>query len=100
MDLGDKMTYVVVMHKVEDYDKWKLLYDENGAMRKDYGSKGASVFHQANDPNNMVVITEWEDMEKAKNFAESEDLKTTMQKAGVIGQPVIYYLDKIEKTAY
>ena len=94
------MTYVLVMHKVEDYDKWKSVYDENGAMRKDYGSKGASVFHQANDPNRMVVITKWEDMEEAKNFAESEDLKTTMQKAGVISQPEIYYLKEIEKTAY
>jgi len=94
------MTYVLVMHKVEDYDKWKSLYDENGAMRKAYGSKGASVFRQANDPNSLVIITEWENIEKGKVFAESEDLKTTMQKAGVISQPEIYYLDEIEKTAY
>jgi len=94
------MTYVLVMHKVEDYDKWKSLYDENGAMRKAYGSKGASVFRQANDPNSLVIITEWENIEKGKVFAESEDLKTTMQKAGVISQPEIYYLEEIEKTAY
>ena len=94
------MTYVLVMHKVEDYDKWKSLYDENGAMRKAYGSKGASVFRQANDPNSLVIITEWENIEKGKVFAESEDLKTTMQKAGVIDQPAIYYLEEIEKTEY
>jgi heme-degrading monooxygenase HmoA len=94
------MTYVLVLHKVEDYDKWKSVYDENGAMRKAYGSKGANVFHQANDPNSLVIITEWENLEKAKGFAESEDLKTTMQKAGVSSQPEIYYLNEIERTPY
>lgn len=94
------MTYVLVIHKVEDYDKWKSGYDENGAMRKTYGSKGAFVFHNSNDPNHIVVMTEWENMEKAKEFAESEELKIAMQKAGVIGQPAVYYLEEIERTPY
>ena len=94
------MTYVLVMHKVEDYNKWKSVYDENGAMRKAYGSKCAFVFHNSNDPKSMVIITEWENIEKAKGFGESEDLKITMQKAGVIGQPAVYYLEEIERTQY
>jgi heme-degrading monooxygenase HmoA len=94
------MTYVLVIHKVEDYAKWKTVYDEDGATRKAKGSKGAFVFRDANDSNQMVVITEWEDMEKAKNFAESEDLRNTMQKAGVSGRPDVYYLDEIERTPY
>lgn len=94
------MTYVLVMHKVEDYDKWKSVYDENGAMRKAYGSEGAFVFHNADDPNHIVVISEWENIEKAKGFAESEELKLAMQKAGVIGQPAVYFLDEIERTPY
>ena len=94
------MTYILVMHKVENYDKWKSVYDENIAMRKAYGSMGAVVFHNANDPNHIFVKSEWENMEKAKEFAESEDLKIKMQKAGVIGQPAIYYLEEIERTSY
>ena len=94
------MTYVLVIHKVEDYNKWKSAYDENGAMRKTYGSKGAFVFHNSNDPNHIVVMTEWKNMEKAKEFAESEELKIAMQKAGVIGQPAVYYLEEIERTPY
>ena len=39
-------------------------------------------------------------MEKAKGFAESEELKLAMQKAGVIGQPAVDYLDEIERTPY
>ena len=94
------MTYVLVMHKVEDYDKWKSLYDENGAMRKTYGSKGAFVFHHSNNTSHIFVLTEWENIEKAKDFAESDELKITMKKAGVIGQPAVYYLEEIERTPF
>lgn len=92
------MTYVLVIHKVEDYDKWKPLYDEDGATRKAKGSTGAVVFRNADDPNEIVVMTQWENIDKAKNFAEAEELRITMLKAGVIGQPEVYYLEEIEKT--
>ena len=94
------MTYVLVIHRVEDYSKWKPIYDEDGATRKAKGSKGLFVFHNANDPNHIVVMSEWENLEKAKNFAESEDLINTMQKAGVVGRPAVFYLEEIERTDY
>jgi len=94
------LTYVLVIHRVEDYSKWKPIYDEDGATRKAKGSKGAFVFRNTNDPNHLVVITEWENLEKAKNFAESDNLKNTMQKAGVVGKPAVFYLEEIERTEY
>jgi len=50
------MTYVLVIHKIEDFDKWKSVYDEDGATRKDKGSKGAFVFRNANNPKQLVVL--------------------------------------------
>ena len=92
------MTYVLVLHHVEDYSRWKPVYDGDRSVRKDRGSKGSSVLRNADDPNHLVVITEWENLESAKNFAESEDLKNTMQKAGVIGRPAVFYLEELERT--
>jgi heme-degrading monooxygenase HmoA len=92
------MTYVLVLHHVEDYSRWKTVYDEDRVVRKDKGSKGSSILRNADDPNHLVVITEWENLESAKNFAESEDLKNTMQSAGVIGRPAVFYLEEIERT--
>lgn len=96
----DSLTYVLVIHKVEDYNKWKQLYDDDGATRKAKGSKGAQLLRNNNDPNHLVVMTEWDNLESAKNFAESEDLSKTMQNAGVIGRPAVFYLEEIEKTDY
>jgi heme-degrading monooxygenase HmoA len=94
------MTYVLVIHEVEDYNKWKPVYDEDGTVRKAKGSKGAFVFHTADDPNHVIVLTNWENLESAKNFAEADELRKTMQKAGVKGQPQVYYLEEIEATDY
>ena len=94
------MTYLLVNHKVEDYDKWKHAYDEYGAMRKVKGSKGAFVFRTAEDPNHVLVLTEWENLEKAKNFAEDKDLQIAMKKGGVVGQIESFILDEIERTGY
>ncbi len=94
------MTYVLVIHTVEDYDKWKQGYDKHEDMRKKEGSQGAFAFRNAENPKQMVVMTKWKDIKSAKNFNESENLKETMKKAGVLGKPEIYYLDEIERTPY
>lgn len=94
------LTYVLVIHRVEDYAKWKSLYDEDGAIRKAKGSKGAQLLRNTNDPNHLVVMTEWDDLDSAKNFVESEDLSKTMQEATVVGRPAVFYLEEIEKTEH
>ena len=94
------MTYVLAIQKVRDYDKWKPVFDKNGTIRKAKGSMGASILRNVNDPNQLVIITEWENLESAKNFTLAKDLKTVMNKAGVISPPELYYLDKIEQTQY
>ena len=91
------MTYLLVRHKDKDCEKWKKVSDEHSATRKTSGSKGGRLFRNADNPNEMVVIFEWDNLEKAKKFAQSEDLKKTMQQAGVIDKPDVYFLEEIER---
>jgi quinol monooxygenase YgiN len=90
---------MLVRHKVADYEKWKPIYDEHAEFRKASGSKGAQLFRNANNPDEIVLIFEWDDLANAQKFAQSEDLIKTMQKAGVIEKPDIHYLDKVEQTS-
>ena len=94
------MTYVLAIQKIKDYDKWKKVFDEHGDVRKTKGSKGAMIYRNSNDPKQLIIITEWENIDTAKNFALAEDLKIVMKKAGVICLPELYYLEGIEKTEY
>ena len=90
------MPYLIVRHKVKDYAKWKPAFDEHGATRKANGSKGGRLYRSAGDPNELVVLFEWEDLGKAQQFAQSADLRETMERAGVADQPDLYFLEEIE----
>ncbi len=90
------MPYILIRHKVADYPKWKPVFDEHGATRQASGSRGGQLFRNANDPNELVILLEVDDLEKARQFAQSEDLRQTMQRAGVADQPDIYFLEAVE----
>jgi len=87
------MIHVVVRHKVEDWDKWKKVFDEHQEFRHERGSKGATVFRNFHDPNEVVMMFEWDNEQKAHQFVDSENLKLNMKKAGVTDIPDIYYLN-------
>ena len=91
------MPHILIRHKVEDYAKWKPAFDEHGATRQAKGSKGARLFRNADDPNEVLILFEWDNMERARQFIQSEDLRQTMQRAGVSDQPDLYYLDEVEQ---
>ena len=68
------MVYVVVKHKVEDYSRWKPIFDEFGITRGKAGCKGGQLFRSSDDPNDLFILFEWDRKEKAKKFMESEGI--------------------------
>jgi quinol monooxygenase YgiN len=64
------------------------------ALRTSSGELSAQVYRDASDPNNITVLNKWNSMENAKKFAHSPELKTAMEKAGVVGQPNVSFLNE------
>jgi heme-degrading monooxygenase HmoA len=93
------MPYIMIRHRVKDYATWKPVFDEHGATRKAKGSKGGHLFRSTDDPNEVVIVFEWDDMAKARQFLQSEDLREAMQQAGVSDQPSVYYLEEVGHVA-
>lgn len=92
------MTWVFVRTEVEDYNKWKTVFDEDCSNRKEMmGSKGGYLFGNADDPNEVIILLEVEDLEKYRQFMQSEDLKDAMERSGAIGKPDIVFIDDEEK---
>ncbi len=77
------MPYLLARGKAKDYAKWKPLFDQLGEARKKYGSKGWMLFQNANDPNDITVLAEWDTIENARRYTQSDELKNMMQKMGV-----------------
>lgn len=92
------MSYMLVRDKVKGYAKWQPVFDENGATRKTSGSKGGHLFRNADDPSELIILFEWDDLKNARQLAQSEELKKAMERAGVSDKPDIFFLEEIEKT--
>ena len=87
------MPYLLVRHKVADFSKWKPTYDSHLPARQKAGLKEVHLLRNADDPNELVLLFEAEDVQKARDFAASADLKETMQRSGVVDRPDAYFLE-------
>ena len=93
------MASVLVRHKVEDYDKWRASFFQYGGTRQESGSQGVRVFRNTKDRNELLVLLEWDELERAHQFFQSEELRQRMQQAGVTEQPDIVFLEEVERTS-
>ena len=84
--------HVLVRHKVADFAKWKPVYDAHLSVRQKAGLKEEHLFSNADDPDEVLLLFSVEDVDKAKAFTTSDDLRQAMEKAGVSDKPDVYFL--------
>ncbi|MGD0165980.1 MAG: hypothetical protein ABSC51_01635 [Gaiellaceae bacterium] len=88
------MSTIIVRHTVEDFDVWKSYFDEHATTRMRYGIQDDGIYHGASDPRNVVLIFQVDDYERAQEFFGSDDLRETMQKAGVVSAPTVWAVEE------
>lgn len=88
------MASMLVQQTVKDFAEWKKSYDAMAGVRAAKGALSDQIFCDENDPNKVTVILNWESLEKAKQYAQSPELKAAMQEAGVEGPPSIHFLNE------
>ena len=82
---------VMIRHKVKDWDAWKKSFDSHKQARMDAGLTDRVVGHTVGDTHNVTLVFAVSDMDKAKAFMNSQDLKDKMKEAGVDGAPDIFF---------
>ena len=85
------MTTMFIRHNVADYANWKQGYDAFDAQRKALGVTAQASYQLATDPKDVTVTHNFANLEAAKAFAVSPELKDAMKKAGVVGEPSIWF---------
>jgi heme-degrading monooxygenase HmoA len=93
------MPSMLIRHNVADYAAWKPLFDEHGIARRANGSRGGRIYRSADDPNEVVILLEWDDLERARLFADSDDLREAMVRGGVTDRPDIWFLEDADRPA-
>jgi quinol monooxygenase YgiN len=89
------MIHILVRHKVSDYNRWKEAFDSHLTTRKHAGETAFRIFHTVDDPLEVVLFFDWESIEQARKFMNSDELRKAMQQAGVEGTPDVRFIEDV-----
>jgi heme-degrading monooxygenase HmoA len=90
------MEYVLIIHEVEDYGAWKVIFDDAGDIRKNAGEQGFQVLKFNNNANKIVHFSKWTSIADAQAFFESDTLVEIRKQSGVKA-PEFVYLELLEE---
>jgi hypothetical protein len=77
--------------KVKDFNAWRTSYNGHEKNRVSAGITNGRVFRSADDQNDVVILQDVADVAKARTWLGSDEMKTTMEKSGVLGSPSIRF---------
>ncbi len=92
------MPSLLIRHRVADYAAWSTVFAEQEIVRRANGSRGGRILRAAADPAVILVLLEWDDLERARLFVDSDDLQDALKRAGVIGEPEFLFLEDVDTT--
>ena len=91
----DAVKFVLIIHKVNDYEIWKKIFDNASVIRKEAGEISYQLLKYYDNPNNIVHLSICSSHQDAKQFFDSPELIKIRKEAGV-KEPEFIYLDLIE----
>jgi heme-degrading monooxygenase HmoA len=67
------MATVITRRKLEpnSFEGWKARFEEGATARKNAGCRGVRRFRGAADPDEVIVIMDWDSHENARKFIEA-----------------------------
>ena len=94
------MPFVIVQHRLRDYEAWKPRFDEHKAVREQHGGKGHRLYRPVGDPNNAIIVNEFATADGAKAFMADPSLPEAMERGGVEMPPNVWLCDEVETLTY
>jgi hypothetical protein len=81
---GKVMPWGIARFRVEDYDHWKRVRDENVAKFREAGFKSQLVFRNPNDSHEVLILSEADDFEQVRRlWSGTEEFQAYRQRAGI-----------------
>lgn len=89
------MAFVLIEHRVGDFEAFKAIYLDDAVRRKRFGSLGGYVLTAPDDPGAVIVLLEWDTVDRARDFALSLELHQAAEWAGGgIATPRVLVLER------
>jgi hypothetical protein len=87
------MALVIVRHKVNDFVTWKRAFDAHAPARADAGLSNTRLYRSVDNPSEVIILFDTDDIAMAKRFVSSPELKSAMADAGVVDTPDVFILN-------
>ena len=84
-------------HKVQDFGKWKTVFDNFSDFRKSSGEINYSVGTLHNEPNTAFVMNSWCNADDFQKFVGSTELAEGMKDAGALEAPQVIILEETHR---
>jgi heme-degrading monooxygenase HmoA len=91
---------IMVQHRVRDFDTWKPVFDEHGAVRRRHGATGHEIYRGIDDPNEITIVNRFPSKAQAQAFVADPSLKEAMERGGVISEPLVTWALEVETVDY
>ncbi len=88
----DKLARLLIETKVRDYTSWRPAYDAHEPSRIEATITNGHVYCRPEDRNDMLLLFDVADVDKARAWTVGEDLKEVMKAAGVLGTPAFTFI--------
>lgn len=89
-----RMIRMYARHRVDDYGKWRQVYNDFAPNQVGMGVRSAGVFPGVDNHNDVTLFHDFRTADEARAFANSEALKEAMSSAGVNGTPEIWFTEE------
>lgn len=87
---------VIVIHRVDDFERWKRHFDAAADLRRDGGETSYEVLRVDGDPDVVVHQATWTSLAAARRFFESPEVVEIRRAAGV-ESPTFLYLRELSE---
>ena len=91
---------LIVKHRVANFETWKVAFDNMFEIRKAHGWLSTTVYRDASDANLVTIVNRVKDLDGAKRYGSSPDLRAAMEKGGFLGAPDISFVQESEDRKY
>jgi quinol monooxygenase YgiN len=90
------MPHVLVQQRIAEFDRWKEVFDRLGAARAAASCRATTVFRNREDPHEVVVLLDFDDLAQARQHMSSAELRRAWREAGVTDAGTRSVLDVVE----
>jgi len=88
------MHYLLCKHNVQDYAKWRAVFDSHAEAQREAGLHALHVLRDVADPSLVVMFFKVDDVTKAKAFMQTPSAAEAAKCSGVIGTPQVLFLSE------